>query len=75
MIAALEGDQAEGNAEDDDGLGKDAVNVEAKPDEQEEEAEQQTLERLDDRLDGAAVFGFGEHQACNEGAEGHRKPR
>ena len=39
----------------------------------EEQAEQQALERLDRHFDFAPIFGFGEQQAGDEGAERHRQ--
>ena len=48
--------------------------INAQSHEQKECAEQQPLEGFDDGFDGAAVFGFGEHQPGDKGAQRHRKP-
>ena len=42
-------------------------------DREEEYAEQQAAERVDHRLDSAAVFGLGQQQAREEGAQCHRQ--
>ena len=47
--------------------------VEAHADGEEEHAEQEPLERVDRRLDGAVILGLGQQQAGNEGAERHRQ--
>ena len=47
------------------------AHVDVHADGEEENAEQQSLERLDSRFDRLAVFGLGEQQPGNEGAERH----
>ena len=69
---ALDENEARRKAERIDGGGEQRVEIELQPDDEEEGAEQQALEGLDHRLDGAAVFGFGQHQPGDEGAERHR---
>ena len=52
-------------------LAQQFAHVDVHADGEEENAEQQSFERLDGRFDRLAVFGFGEQQAGDEGAERH----
>ena len=51
----------------------DEAEIDVHADREEEDAQQQAAERVDHRLDGAAVLGLRQQQAGDEGAERHRQ--
>ena len=67
----LDDDQADDAAGEPKRIAQQLAHVDIHADGEEEDAEQQSLERLDGRLDRLAVFGLGEQQAGDEGAERH----
>ena len=69
----LDDDQADDAAGEQQRLAQQLAHVDVHADGEEENAEQQALERLDGRFDRLAVFGLGEQQAGDEGAERHRQ--
>ena len=66
-------DQPDDAGDDGQRVGDEKRHVEAHADREEEHAEQQPLERIDGRLDGAVVLGLGQQQPRDEGAERHRQ--
>ena len=71
---AFQNHQAERRGENGQGIARQSGEIDAEADEQEESPEQQPLEGFDDRLDGAAVFGFRQHQSGDESTKRHRQP-
>ena len=67
-LTAINADHAAGEPQR---LAQQLAEIDLHADGEKENAEQQALERLDRRLDGLAVFGFGEQQAGDESAERH----
>ena len=69
-LTAIERDDAGGEQQR---LAQQFAHVDIHADGEEENAEQQSLERLDGGFDRLAVFGFGKKQPGDEGAERHRQ--
>ena len=63
--------EAKGHPSDLEGLLEDQADIQADPDGQKEEPEEEALEGLNDLLDLMAKLGLGQEQAGNEGTERH----
>ena len=57
------------------GIAGKLAEIDVHADRKKEQAEQETLERIDGGLDRLAEFGLGEQQAGDEGAKRHREAR